>query len=115
MGAFFAFAALDHHHHTWGKTDLLFLAALALCGLWVVGIVALSTRSLGKLGGGVAGVLCGLLPSALILMWVFVARPGFEESAAGAGVAYALALPSGAGGVVAGILYSGREKTSMTS
>jgi len=101
--------------HIWGTDDLLWIAELAICGLFVVGAVALLSRRLGKVGGAITGVLCGLLPSAVILTWAFVARPGFEASAGGAGVAYILAAPSAAGGAFAGIICSGRKKVSMTA
>jgi len=101
--------------HIWSTDDLVWLAELAICGLFVVGAVALLSRRFGKVGGVITGVLCGLLPSALILTWVFVARPGFEASAGGAGIAYMLAAPSAVGGAFAGIICSGRKKASATS
>ena len=48
-------------------------------GLLVIGPVALSSRRFGKVGGAITGVLCRLLPSALILTWVFAAQPGLAE------------------------------------
>jgi len=101
--------------HIWGKDDVVVIAELAICGLFVVGAVALLSRRFGKIGGAIAGVLCGLLPSVLILTWVLVARPGFEASAGSSGVAYLLAVPSGMGGGIAGIICSRRKKASVTS
>jgi hypothetical protein len=96
--------------HIWSMDDLVWIAELASCGLFVVGAVALLSRRFGKVGGAITGVLCGLLPSALVLSWVFVARPGFEASAGGAGIAFILAAPSAVGGALAGIVCAGRKK-----
>jgi hypothetical protein len=96
--------------HTWSADDLLWIAELAICGLFVVGAVALLSRRFGKVGGAITGVLCGLLPSVLMLTWVFVARPGFEASAGGAGIAFMLAASSAVGGAFAGIICAGRNK-----
>jgi hypothetical protein len=52
--------------HIWGKDDVVWIAELAICGLFVVGAVALLSCRFGKIGGAIAGVLCGLLPSVLI-------------------------------------------------
>jgi hypothetical protein len=101
--------------HIWSTDDLAWIAKLAICGLFVVGAVALLSRRFGKVGGAITGMLCGLLPSAFILTWVFVARPGFEASAGGAGLAYMLAAPSAVGGAFAGIICSGQKKASETS
>jgi len=101
--------------HIWNTDDVVWIAELAICGLFVVGAVALLSHRLGRVGGAIIGVLCGLLPSVLILTWVFVARPGFEASAGGAGLAYVLAGPSAAGGAFAGMICSGRKKASATS
>ena len=91
----------------WGKDTLVWIAGLAICGLFVVGAVALLPRRFGKIGGAIAGMLCGVLPSILMLTWVFVARPGFEASAGGAGFAFMLAAPSAMGGALAGIICVG--------
>lgn len=113
IGSFLAFPVLTGGPaHIWSKGDLAWIAELAVCGLFVVGAVAKLSRRFGKIGGAVAGLLCGLLPSVLLLTWVFVARPGFEASAGGAGMAYMLAVPSGIGGVLAGIICSEKKKTS---
>jgi hypothetical protein len=93
----------------------VWIAELAICGLFVVGAVALLSRRVGKVGGAITGVLCGLVPSALILTWVFVARPGFEASAGAAGLAYMLAAPSAVGGAFAGIICSRRKKAPVIS
>jgi hypothetical protein len=114
IGYFLAALALTGSH-IWGKDDVVWIAELAICGLFVAGAVAQLSRRFGKIGGAIAGVLCGLLPSVLILIWVLVGRPGFEASAGSAGVAYMLAAPSGVGGGIAGIIFSRRKKTSVTS
>ena len=101
--------------HIWSADDLVWIAELAVCGLIVVGAVALLSRRFGKVGGAITGVLCGLVPSALILTWVFVARPGFEASAGAAGLAYMLAAPSAVGGALAGIICSRRKKAPVIS
>lgn len=101
--------------HIWSADDLVWIAELAICGLFVVGAVALLSRRFGKVGGAITGVLCGLVPSALILTWVFVARPGFEASAGAAGLAYMLAAPSAVGGAFAGIICSRRKKAPVIS
>jgi hypothetical protein len=101
--------------HIWSTDDLVWIAKLAICGLFVVGGVALLSRHFGRVGGAIAGALCGLVPSALILTWVFVARPGFEASAGGAGLAYMLAPPSAVGGASAGIICSRRRKVPAIS
>lgn len=62
--------------------DPWLMAALAICGLFVVGVTALLSRRLGKVGGAVTGLFCGLLPSLLILVWLlFIARPNFMAAA----------------------------------
>ena len=61
------------------------------------------------------GLLCGLLPSALLFAYVLIVRPGFEASAGAAGIAELLAVPSGVGGALAGIVFSRRKRTSDTS
>ncbi len=59
-----------------------------------------------RIGGAITGLLCGLLPSMLILTWVVVAQPGFEASAGSAGLAYLLAAPHGIGGTLARMICS---------
>jgi hypothetical protein len=86
------------------------MAALAICGLFVVGATALLSRRLGKTGGAVTGLFCGLLPSLLILIWLFVARPNFMAGAGAFGLAHMLFYSSGAGGALAGIICSGGRK-----
>jgi len=98
--------------HIWGKDDVVWIIWLASCGLFVVGAVAFSSRRFGKVGGAVVGGCVGLAPSVLILAWLFVAQPGFEASAGGAGVAYMWAAPSGVGGVLAGVICAGQRKSA---
>src|SRR5882672_2486169 len=98
--------------HIWGKSDVVWFAELAVIGLFVVGAVALLSLRLGKIGGAIVGLLCGLLPSVLLVAYVIVVRPGFEASAGTAGIAELLAVPSGVGGALAGIICSRRKKTN---
>src|SRR4030095_277356 len=84
IGFFLASIALTRDHF-WGKKDLVWIAVLAICGLFVVGSVVLLSRRFGKIGGAITGALCGVLQSVFILAWVLVARPGFEASAGWAG------------------------------
>jgi hypothetical protein len=114
IGYFLAVLALIGGH-IWSIDDLVWIAKLAVCGLFVVGAVALLSRRFGKAGGAITGALCGLVPSALMLTWVLVARPGFEASAGGAGIAFMLAAPSAVGGAFAGIICSRRKRASATS
>ena len=93
-------------NHVWGKDDLGWVVAVFVCGVVVVASIAALCRNLGKVGGLITGFLCGLVPSLGVIAWVFVARPGFEESAGGMGLALILAGPSCVGGAVAGILCS---------
>ena len=108
------FLSLDAGHICTSR-DLIWIDPLAVCGFFVVGAVAFLCRRLGKIGSAIAGLFCGLVPSILILAWVFIARPGFEASAAGAGVAYMLAIPSAVGGALAGVICSRRRKASADS
>lgn len=101
--------------HIWSRDDIVWFAKLAVCGLFVVGVVASLSLRLGKIGGAIVGLLCGLLPSVLLFAYVFVVRPGFEASAGTAGIAELLTVPSGVGGAIAGIICSRRKKTSVTS
>jgi len=101
--------------HIWSKDDIVWFAMLAVCGLVVVGPVALLSLRLGKIGGAIVGLLCGLLPSVVLLAYAFVVRPGFEASAGTAGIAELLVVPSGVGGAIAGIICSRRTKTPATS
>jgi hypothetical protein len=95
--------------------DWSIVVALATCGVFVVGLVALLSCRRGGVGGAIAGLLCGLLPSHLVVGWALAARPGFMAGAGAFGVATILAPLSGAGGALAGIICSGRTKVSMTS
>lgn len=94
---------------------MVWFVELGVCGLFVVAGVAFVSRSFGRLGGAIAGMLCGLAPSVLISAWVLIARPGFEESAGSAGVAMILAAPSGVGGAIAGLICFWRTKRSVSS
>lgn len=101
--------------HTWGKGDLMFLAYVAVCGIFVTAAIVFLSRPFGRFGATVTGILCGLTPSILLFTWVFIARPGFEESAGTAGVAMIIAAPSAAGGAIAGLICSWRTTKDISS
>jgi hypothetical protein len=111
----FSFYASVYWKEIWGEDDLVRITKLAVCGLVVVGCVALLSRPLGKIAGAIVGLICGLLPSVLMLISISIEKPGFEESAGGAAVAVLLAIPSGVGGTIAGIICAGRKKASVTA
>lgn len=96
--------------HIWGVDDIEWLVGLAICGLVVVGAIVFVCRRLEKRGRTIAGMLIGFAPSLVIFMWVWLAQPGFEGSAAGAALATALAVPSGIGGALAGLISSNRKE-----
>jgi len=97
-----------------GRQDLhrnavVFFALLAGCGVVIVVCVAFLASQFGRLGGAISGMLCGLLPSAFLIGWASLIRPGFEESAGLAVMSVALAGPSGLGGAIAGLICSWRN------
>ena len=94
--------------HTLSKNDWMFFACVAVCGIFVTAATAFFSRPFGRVGAVVTGLLCGIAPSVLMVGWVFIARPGFEESAETAAVAMMLAAPSGVGGAIAGAICSRR-------
>lgn len=53
--------------HTWSMKDVVWFAQLTIFGLVVVGIVALLCLRLGKIGGAIVGLLCGLLPRCVLV------------------------------------------------
>src|SRR3954471_2228982 len=79
--------------HIWGKDDIEGILELAICGLFVVAGIVLLRRRFERLSGVLAGLLCGLAPSAVIVVWVLLSRPGFEGSAGGVASATMLAAP----------------------
>ena len=98
--------------HIWGVEDIEWLVGLWICGLVVVGAIAFVCRHFEKRGGAIAGMLFGFAPSLVIFMWVWLAQPGFEGSAGGLALAVTLAVPSGIGGALAGLISSNRKETS---
>lgn len=92
--------------HIWGEDDIEGIVGLAICGLLVVGAILPVCRRLEKRGGAITGMLFGLAPSVLIFMWAWLSRPGFEGAAAGAALATMLAIPSGIGDALAGLISS---------
>ena len=88
------------------KETVAFFAVVAASGLLVVALTAFFARSVGTVGAAVTGLSCGLVPSVLLFLYAEIGRPGFEASAAVALMAIVLAIPSGVGGVLAGILCS---------
>lgn len=100
--------------HIWGEDDIEGTVGLAICGLLVVGAIVFVCRTLEKRGGAVAGMLFGFAPSLLIFMWAWLSRPGFEGAAAGAALATMLAVPSGIGGALAGLISSNQSQATLT-
>jgi hypothetical protein len=94
--------------HIWSKNDLIWIVEVMVCGMVVVAIIAMLSSRLGKGGGTIAGVICGLMPSAFAFSWALLVRPGFESSAGSAAFAFMLAAPSAIGGGVAGFFCSRR-------
>ena len=99
--------------HIW--SNVVWIALVAICGLIVVGVMAPLCRRFGRLGGVITGLACGLLPTVLIITWVFVAQPGFEASAGIGALAFLIAIPSSVGGMVAGIILSTEKSESVIS
>lgn len=97
--------------HIWSKDLVLAFAQLAVYGLFIVGGVALLAPRLGKIGGAVIGFLCGLLPGVLLDLYVGVVGPRLHAFGIAA-VARLLAVPSGLGGALAGIIFSRSKKVS---
>lgn len=93
--------------------DLPWMAAVTVCGAVVVAVIAAAASRLRRIASAFSGFGIGLLPSLLIVAWVLIARPGFEESAGSVGVAYALAFPSSIGGALAGIICSRKRSESV--
>lgn len=93
-------------NHTWQRSDVVFLAYMAVCGLLVTAGIVFFSRRFSAVGAVATGLLCGLAPSVLMFVWVFLARPGFEESVATKGLAMILAVPSAVGGAIAGFISS---------
>lgn len=94
--------------HALSKNDLMFFACMAVFGIFVTAATALFSQPFGRVGAVVVGLLCGIAPSGLMVAWVLLRRPGFEESAGTAAVAMMLAAPSGVGGAIAGAICSRR-------
>jgi apolipoprotein N-acyltransferase len=99
--------------HIWGEDDIEGLVGLAICGLVVVGAIVFVCRGREKRGGAIAGMLFGFVPSLVIFMWVWLAQPGFEGSAGGVALAVTLAVPSGIGGALAGLISSNRNERTL--
>lgn len=107
-----ALIVVTRPNHLWNKNDLVFFGYLTACGIFVTAATAFFSRTFGKVGAIVTGVLCGLAPSVLLASWVLIARPGFEESAGAAAVAMTLAAPSAVGGAIAGSICSRRTRNA---
>ena len=95
--------------HIWDRGTLIFLVYIAGVGFFVVVPIVIAASRFGKLGGAVVGMLIALWPSALGLAYVFVIRPGFEESAGTFAVATMFVGPSAVGGALAGVICSRRK------
>ena len=109
-GHLIIFALLSSH--IWDTGTPIFLLYIAGLGLLIVFPIALAVPRFGKVGGAFVGILIGLWPSAIGLAYVFMVRPGFEESAGTFAVAIMFAGPSAVGGALAGIICS-RSKVPL--
>lgn len=112
---FFVVSLAFSQQHIWSKSDFLWVAELAGCGLVIVGTIALLSQRLRRLVGVIVGAVCGLLPSILLVAWATLVRPGFEESAGAVGFAVMLAAPSAVGGALAGFVCSRRTRRSAAA
>lgn len=104
MSSLVALILMMRPDHMLSKNDLMFFACVAVCGIFVTVATAFFSQPFGRVGAVVAGLLCEIAPSVLMVGWVLIARPGFEESAGTAAVAMMLAAPSGVGGAIAGAI-----------
>src|SRR3974390_2199551 len=82
IGSLIALAALKGNLTPPGKEDIGDLTVMAGSGVLVVAAASIFGSSLGRLGGFLTGLACGLLPSVLMLIYMWVAPPGFEKGAA---------------------------------
>lgn len=114
LGLFIALKEFSGHHG-WGREDVGWVVALLFTGAVVVSLIAALCRRQGKVGALITGVLCGLIPSVVVIACVSLTQPGFEESAGGIGAAVVLAVPSGVGGAIAGIICSQPNNTSAAA
>ena len=112
IGVVFILLIAMRPSHTLHRGNLLFLAYVAVGGIFVTAAIAFFSRRLGRIGAAVTGILCGLIPSIILTSWLLIARPGFEESAGTAAVAMMLAVPSAVGGAIAGLVCSSRTKNA---
>lgn len=95
--------------HIWDRGDLIFLMYVAGIGLLIVLPIVFASPRFGKIWGAFVGMLIGLWPSVLGLGYVFIVRPGFEESMGTFAVAIMFAGPSAIGGAFAGLICSRRK------
>lgn len=93
----------------WSADALPWIGGIGAVGLLVTGLVAFVSTRLRIIGTVVSGLFLGLVPSIVIGLWAWLGRPGFEESAGEMGFALMLAIPSGVGGAIAGLIYSWRK------
>ena len=84
-----------------------------LHGLVITGLAALISTRFGIAGATLSGIFVGLVPSIVVELWAWLARLGFEESAAEMGFALMLALPSAVGGGFAALIYAWRNRVPL--
>ena len=106
VGSLLTLAAVKGNLTPPGKEDAVGLSLMTGSGVLVVAAVSIFSSSVGRLGGFLTGLACGLLPSVLMLIYIWVVPPGFEKGAAMVVGAIVFAVPSAAGGGVAGLICS---------
>lgn len=111
----FAVVVEQPGYHSWSTHDLHWITGIGAVGLPVTVLVAFVSTRLRVIGTVVSGLFLGLVPSIVIGLWAWLARPGFEESAGDMGLALILAIPSAVGGALAGLIYSWRKQVSEGS
>lgn len=95
--------------HIWDRGDLIFLLYIAGVGVVIVLPIIFAAPRFEKVGAALVGMLIGVWPSVLGFAYVFIVRPGFEESAGTFAVAMMFAGPSAIGGAFAGVICSRRK------
>jgi NAD/NADP transhydrogenase beta subunit len=98
----------------WNRDDLALFGYFALCGFLIVVAVAIVSRTLREHGVGIAGALCGVVPSVAIIGATWIAPIGVDVSAS-LTLALSLAFSSGMGGAIAGFICSYRTNSLPAS
>jgi hypothetical protein len=113
IGSLIALAAWKGNLTPPDKEDIVDLSVVVGSGVLVVAAVSIFGSSLGKLGGFLTGLACGLLPSVLMLIYIWVVPPGFEKGAAMVAGTIAFSVPSAVGGGVAGLICSWQSENPV--